>query len=182
MFVKSISPSWTYAIILGRKGGIGHEIVTFTLPSNQTQYQNNNRDAAAYFCRNLNYKESIVEVCIAVEDYDIDPIRVGISRILAEQLAKERRDKFDAEVRKYSEVDFSKTKDKSVFKELNIDLEKEENDDHFDELFDDIFNSPEFQKKYEALIQTFILDVVKSMLHKEIDKILSVEYIKKSDL
>jgi|WetSurSiteA1Bulk_404760.scaffolds.fasta_scaffold00156_5 hypothetical protein len=193
MFGKSVSESWTYIAIISRLGGMTHYMQQFTLPSNQTKYQNNNNDAMHYYCANLNLKDS-VEGCVAAEDYDMDPPRVGISINLAIEQRRDRQRKFDEQVKaaKYMGVDPAKTEYteyvnldvERVMHELKLDKEnrKSEETEHFDTLFDEIFQSPEFQSKYSKMIQDFTLDIVQRMLVTELATMLKEDYVKKSDI
>lgn len=185
MFRKSISSSWTYVAIIARAGGMTHYMQEFTLPSNQTKYSNNNQDAMRYYCTNLNIRDS-VEGCVAVEDYDMEPPRVGISIMLAADQRRERQKKFDDEIKagKYMGVDSAKTE---YTKYENLHLERDihkldKETDHIDRLFNDIFQSSEFQVKYNKMVQDLTLDIIERMLVTELGAILQNEYVKKSDL
>jgi len=71
-----------------------------------------------------------------------------------------------------------------VIHELKLDKEnrKSKETEHFDTLFDEIFQSPEFQAKYNKMIQDFTLDIVQRMLVTELATMLKEDYVKKSDL
>ena len=193
MFGKSVSPSWSYVAIVARLGSTSHYMQAFTLPSNQTRYENNSTDAMRYYCANLNLKDS-VEGCVTWEDWSPMPDRVGISSTLARELKREREAKVDKQVKVgyYSGVDRAKTEYakyvnldvERVMHELNLDKEsrKSKETEHFDTLFDEIFQSPEFQSKYNKMIQDFTLDIIQRMLVTELETMLKEEYVKKSDI
>lgn len=91
MFGNSVSPSWTYMVILFKNNEEGHKVMEFTLPSNQTKYANDNVNAYRYFVQNLLEDMSyIILGVISSEDY-INIEHVGISKGLACKFALERQ-------------------------------------------------------------------------------------------
>lgn len=192
MLEKSVSPSWSYVAIVARLGG-GHYMQYFVLPSNQTRYENDSTDAARYYCTNVNRKDS-VEGCVTWEDWNPLPDRVGISSSLAKELRKEREAKVDQQTKVgyYSGVDPAKTEYteyvnldvERVMHELKLDKEsrKSKETKHFDRLFDEIFQSSEFQAKYNKMVQDFTLDIIQRMLVTELETMLKEDYVKKSDI
>jgi len=93
MFGSSFSPSWTYMVILFKNKQEGHKVIEFTLPSNQTEYANDNVNAYRYFVHNLlkDLGYAVLGV-VSSEDY-INIERVGISKELACKFALEREKK-----------------------------------------------------------------------------------------
>lgn len=119
MFGNSVSPSWTYMVILFKNSEEGHKVMEFTLPSNQTEYANDNVNAYRYFMQNLlqDLRYTILGV-VSSEDY-INIERVGISKELACKFALERETKEQKKPHSFYSKEFFK-----ILKDEEDDVEK----------------------------------------------------------
>jgi|WetSurSiteA1Bulk_404760.scaffolds.fasta_scaffold00156_8 hypothetical protein len=124
MFGSSFSPSWTYMVILFKNGEDGHKVIEFTLPSNQTEYANDNINAYRYFMqyllKDLGY---VILGVVSSEDY-INIERVGISKELACKFALEREAKEEKKPHSFYSKEFFKIlkgEEDDVEKSITID-------------------------------------------------------------
>ena len=120
MFGNSVSPSWTYMVILFKNNEEGHKVMEFTLPSNQTEYANDNVNAYRYFVQYLLEDMSYVILGVVSSEDFINIMRVGISKELACKFALERKKPHSF----YSEEFFKILRDEEKNDEKSITIDQ----------------------------------------------------------